>query len=53
VRRRNQSVVILAEAEYEKLTGSRPSFKAHLLGGPSLDGLDLTRDKSPPRDVEL
>jgi antitoxin Phd len=53
VRRRDESVIILAESEYRKLTGNRPSFKAHLLNGPSFEGLDLTRDKTPARDVDL
>ncbi len=52
VRRRDESVVVLAESEYRRLTGS-PSFKQHLLGGPSLEGLDLARDKTPPRDADL
>jgi len=38
----------------EKLTGKRLGFKQFLLGeGPSFQGLDLRRDKSPMRDVKL
>jgi hypothetical protein len=37
----------------EKLTGKRPSFQEFLLSGPSFEGLDLERDRSPMRDVEL
>jgi len=44
----------VAEREYEKLTGKRPDFKGFLLGpGPSLEGVDLTRDRSPMRAVKL
>ncbi len=54
VRRRGDAVVVVAQRDYEKLTGKRPDFKAFLLGkGPSLEGLDLTRDRSPMRDVKL
>ena len=50
VLRRNDAVIVLSEHEYRKLTGKQPSFKAFLLGdGPSLDGLDLTRDRTSSR----
>jgi antitoxin Phd len=52
--RRNDSVVVLAEADYERLTGSQPTFKEFLMrAGPDLEGLDLSRDRSPMRDFEL
>ena len=54
VRRRRDAVVVLAQREYEKLTGRRKSFKQFLLGqGPSLQGLNLDRDPSPMRKVKL
>jgi antitoxin Phd len=54
VRRHNDAVVIVAEREYEKLTGKRPSFKEFLFGaGPSLEELDLTRDRSPMREAKF
>ena len=54
VRRRDDAVVVVAERDYEKLTGTRPSFKKFLLGrGPSLEGLDLKRDRSPVRKAKL
>lgn len=53
VRRRNQAVVIIAEEEYLRLVGERPSFKAFLLNGPDLSGLDLERDRAPGREVSL
>ena len=54
VRRRGDTVVIMAERDYEKLTGERPAFKKFLLSkGPSFAGLDLTRDRSSMRNVKL
>jgi antitoxin Phd len=54
VLRRDDAVVVIAERDYEKLTGTSPSFKKFLLGrGPSLEGLDLTRDRSPMRKAKL
>jgi prevent-host-death family protein len=53
VMRRRDTVVVLAESEYERLAGSRVSFKEFLLNVPDMDGLDLDRDKSPMRDVSL
>jgi hypothetical protein len=54
VRRRGDVVVIVAQQEYEKLTGKRKGFKEFLTAtGPSLEGVDLKRDRSPVRDVKL
>jgi prevent-host-death family protein len=54
VRRHDAAVVVLAEQDYERLTGKKPDFKRFLLGeGPSFEGLDLTRDQAPPRRVKL
>ena len=54
VTRRGDAVVVLSEAEFQRLTGDRPGFRDYLLAaGPSLEGLDLTRDRSPSRDVSL
>jgi antitoxin Phd len=54
VRRRNDTVVIVAWQEYEKLTGKRKAFKDFLTAkGPSLEGVDLTRDRSSMRDMKL
>lgn len=51
--RRDQSFIILEEKEYQRLTGEWRNFTAFLLSGPPLDGVDLERDKSLARDVEL
>jgi len=54
VLRRHDAVVVVARRDYEKLTGKRMGFKQFLLGtGPSFQGLDLRRDKSPMRDPKL
>jgi antitoxin Phd len=54
VLRRHDAVIVLSERDYERLTGKRPDFKQFLLGkGPTLEGVDLTRDRSPMRDVKL
>jgi prevent-host-death family protein len=54
VRRRGDVVVIVAQQEYLKLTGKRRGFKEFLTAkGPSLEGVDLTRDRSPMRDMKL
>lgn len=46
-------VVLISAEEYERLTGARPDFKQFLISGENFDGLDLTRDQSPGRDVSL
>jgi antitoxin Phd len=54
VLRRDDAVVVVAARDYEKLTGTRPTFKQFLLGdGPSLERLDIKRDRSPMRKVKL
>jgi hypothetical protein len=46
-----ETVIVLSEHEYTKLVGHREDFKRFLLRkNPTLDGLDLTRDRSPMRD---
>lgn len=53
VRRRKDAVIVLSAAEYERLSGKRPGFKDYLRKGESLTGVDLERDPSPGRGVEL
>ena len=54
VRRHHDAVVVIAERDYEKLTGKRPDFREFLMReGPSLERLNLTRDDSPMRDVKF
>ncbi|HEY3823523.1 MAG TPA: type II toxin-antitoxin system prevent-host-death family antitoxin [Bryobacteraceae bacterium] len=52
--RRSDAVIVIAERDYEKLTGTRPSFKDFLLGGDpdaDLEDVDLTRDRSSMRET--
>lgn len=53
VSRRGQTVVILAEDEYDRLTGEKPNFIEFLLNAPSFEGVDLERDQTLMRDVDL
>lgn len=53
VSRRGDVVVVLSWDDYAKLTGEKPGFKDLLMKGPDLKELDLKRDQSPMRDVEL
>lgn len=53
VRRRNDTVIVLSAKDYDRLKQKTGSFKEFLLNRPSLDGLDLSRDSSPPRDAKL
>jgi antitoxin Phd len=53
VRRRKDTVVVVAAEEFERLVGQRPTFKDYLAQGESFEALDLSRDKSPSRDVAL
>ena len=52
--RRDDTVIVMALRDYERLTGHRPGFKDFLMGpGPDLEGMDLSRDRSPMREVSL
>jgi prevent-host-death family protein len=52
VRRQKDAFMVVTEEEWERLSSNRPDFKEYLMTGPSFDGVDLTRDPSPMRDVE-
>lgn len=52
--RRRDEVILIARRDYDKLTGQRADFKDFLMGkGSTLEGVDITRDRSPMRDVVL
>ena len=53
VRRRKDTVVVVAAEEYERLVGQRPAFKDYLTQGESFEGLDLARGQSPGRNFPL
>ena len=53
--RGREAAVVLSKPDYERLKDpKRPKdFKEWLLSGPPFHELDLERDPSPPRDVDL
>lgn len=52
--RRDDTVIILSKKDYEKLTGKQSGFKDFLLSQtPKLDDLDLNRDKTKIREIDL
>ena len=56
VRRRGETVVVVSQAEFERLSGNQPkkmSLGEFLLQGPSFEGVDLERDKSEGREVDF
>lgn len=53
IMRRDQSFIILEEQEYKKLTGQRQDFLSFLMSSDTLEGVDLSRDQSDMRDVDL
>ncbi len=53
IHRRQDKVVVISAKEYEKLKGKQVKFKDFLLKGPSLAGVDLQRDNSGPRNIDL
>lgn len=53
ITRRNRQYVVMDGDEYRRLTGSLPSLKNLILEGPSLEGVDLDRDSSSGREVDL
>lgn len=53
IERRNDSVVVVSAAEYDRLTGAGASLRDYLLAAPDLGALDLGRDSSRMRDAVL
>jgi hypothetical protein len=52
IRRRDQVVIVLSEADYRRLSGEEVTLKDYLLNGPDLSGLDMRRDTTPMREFE-
>lgn len=46
-------VVVIAAAEFRRLTRCTPDFREFLLEAPDLSVLDLTRQRDLPREVDL
>jgi prevent-host-death family protein len=53
ITRRDRQYVVMDGDAYRRLTGAQPTLKDLILGGPSLDGVDLKRDQSAGRELEL
>ncbi|HVJ67683.1 MAG TPA: type II toxin-antitoxin system Phd/YefM family antitoxin [Caulifigura sp.] len=53
ITRRDRKYVVLDGDEYRRLTGARPGLKELILKGPSLEGVDLARDSSGHRELDL
>ena len=54
ITRRGRRFVVVDGDAYARLTGATPNLKDLILHGPSLEGVDLTRDTSSERaDVTL
>ncbi len=51
ITRRNRQYVVMDGDAYRRLTGSVTSLKELILNGPSLEGVDLKRDRSPGRET--
>lgn len=47
-----ETAVVVSVQDYRRLTGD-DGFKAYLVAGPSLDGLDLERAQDVPRPLGL
>ncbi|MGH7885373.1 MAG: type II toxin-antitoxin system prevent-host-death family antitoxin [Thermodesulfobacteriota bacterium] len=53
VSRRDDMVIILSAKDYEKLTKKNLTFKKFLMKGPDFEDIDISRDKTSIRSVEL
>lgn len=54
VTRRGDSVIVISERDYKHLIGTKQTFKEFLLSSdPTFEGLDLERDSSAVRPVDL
>jgi len=51
VTRRREAVIVMSEAEYQRLSGAGPNVIDYLLAGPSLEDVPIERDRSPMRDL--
>lgn len=50
---REKRYVIIEEEEYQRTTGKQMGFLDYLRSGPNFDGVEIERDKSPMRDLDL
>jgi len=52
ITRRHDAVIVLSEAEYQRLTGARPNLIDYVMSGPSLEDVPIERDRTPMRAFE-
>jgi antitoxin Phd len=50
--RRDGTVVVISEAELARIEGKRSDFKEFLLSIPDMEGVDISRDRSPDREYD-
>lgn len=53
IERRNDALYLMSEEEYRRLSGEKPSLVEFLMNGPDWSELDLKRDQSPMRELDL
>lgn len=53
ITRRDRRYVVMNDDHYRRLIGATPTLKDLILNGPSLDGVDLNRDRMPDRELDL
>jgi len=53
IERREDAVVVVDAEEFDRLTGEKLSLVEFLLNGPDWSELDLERDRTPTRDLDL
>lgn len=53
ISRRDEAVILMSEKHYQELIGHKPSMVEYIMSAPSLEGLDIERDKTPMRDIAL
>jgi antitoxin Phd len=56
ITRRGEEAVLISKAEYDRSSSARPrklTFREFLASGPSFEGVDLSRDHSLPREIDL
>lgn len=50
---KKNSVIVMKEEDYKELSSKKKSLKELILNGPSLEGLNLERNQTRIRDIDL
>ena len=53
ISRRGENVIVISEKSYKKLSGKEPTFFDFLFNAPGLEGVDISRDKTTIRKINL